>query len=344
MQKKIFIISIILITLALPLEVYPQDGGGCCTCSPTSINCSNGIPCSGTLKCKDGIPYCHTVDCPNGGEIQTGEGEAQFCFGETGEGSSVPPTEVLTPVQTCVCGDGIKVVGEQCDDGNTINGDGCSSTCKIEVCGNGILDPAERCDDGNTTNGDGCNSVCRTEICGDGTVQPGLGEQCDDRNNTNGDGCNSVCKTEVCGNGTVDSGEECDDGNTTDNDGCSSSCNKECGNNICSNGETCQTCSHDCGDCSFCGDRVIQPPETCDDGNNINEDGCSSTCQLETCGDGIFQPGLGEGCDDGNNVDGDGCNSTCQRCGNGLVEPSEECDDGNNLDGDGCNHFCVIEL
>jgi fibro-slime domain-containing protein len=32
-----------------------------------------------------------------------------------------------------VCGDGLKFPQEQCDDGNTISGDGCSSTCTIET-------------------------------------------------------------------------------------------------------------------------------------------------------------------------------------------------------------------
>ena len=31
-----------------------------------------------------------------------------------------------------ICGDGIKVGSEGCDDGNTKSGDGCSSTCQIE--------------------------------------------------------------------------------------------------------------------------------------------------------------------------------------------------------------------
>ena len=40
---------------------------------------------------------------------------------------------------TGVCGDGIKDSGEQCDDGNNYDGDGCSSNCKIE--GNTGPDP-----------------------------------------------------------------------------------------------------------------------------------------------------------------------------------------------------------
>jgi cysteine-rich repeat protein len=53
--------------------------------------------------------------------------------------------------------------GEQCDDGNTVSGDGCSSTCQNEaVCGNGILEPGEECDDGNLSNNDACSSLCQT--------------------------------------------------------------------------------------------------------------------------------------------------------------------------------------
>jgi len=32
------------------------------------------------------------------------------------------------------CGNGKIDIGEQCDDHNTVNGDGCSSDCKIENC------------------------------------------------------------------------------------------------------------------------------------------------------------------------------------------------------------------
>jgi cysteine-rich repeat protein len=33
--------------------------------------------------------------------------------------------------------------------------------------------------------------------------------------------------------------------------------------------------------CPFCGNRSIEPPETCDDGNQLDGDGCSSSCQTE---------------------------------------------------------------
>jgi cysteine-rich repeat protein len=75
-----------------------------------------------------------------------------------------------------VCGNEIIENGEQCDDGNADNGDGCSSICEIEeeisepqepVCGNEIIENGEQCDDGNADNGDGCSSVCETEQSGD---------------------------------------------------------------------------------------------------------------------------------------------------------------------------------
>ncbi|WP_407738608.1 lamin tail domain-containing protein [Hyalangium sp.] len=63
-----------------------------------------------------------------------------------------------------VCGDGHKEGAEQCDDGNSADGDGCSSTCTEEteplLCGNGVQDSGEACDDGNTRSGDGCESDC----------------------------------------------------------------------------------------------------------------------------------------------------------------------------------------
>ncbi|MBK7193667.1 MAG: DUF4215 domain-containing protein [Myxococcales bacterium] len=105
------------------------------------------------------------------------------------------------------CGNSVVEAGEQCDDGNTASGDGCSATCQAEGppppdCGNGTVDAGEQCDDGNTSGGDGCSAVCQTEAppagCGDGTV--GAGEACDDGNVAPGDGCSSICTIEDGGN------------------------------------------------------------------------------------------------------------------------------------------------
>jgi cysteine-rich repeat protein len=61
------------------------------------------------------------------------------------------------------CGDGVADSGEECDDGNTSDGDGCDSNCAVTRCGNGITTAGEECDDGNNENGDGCDSNCEVE-------------------------------------------------------------------------------------------------------------------------------------------------------------------------------------
>ncbi|MBL0692269.1 lamin tail domain-containing protein [Comamonas sp. JC664] len=73
--------------------------------------------------------------------------------------------ESCNPPQA-VCGNGRQEAGEQCDDGNRVNGDGCENDCTLTptgpggLCGNGRLDGDEVCDDGNTVDGDGCESDC----------------------------------------------------------------------------------------------------------------------------------------------------------------------------------------
>jgi cysteine-rich repeat protein len=64
-----------------------------------------------------------------------------------------------------VCGNGIKEISEQCDDGNTVGCDGCSENCRIERCGDGIVQCGEQCDDGvsNGQPGDPCSASC-TEV------------------------------------------------------------------------------------------------------------------------------------------------------------------------------------
>jgi len=122
------------------------------------------------------------------------------------------------------CGDGVTEGYERCDDGNTDDGDGCSSDCISEICGDGVLEnngqaPDEECDDGNTRDGDGCMGDCACGPCGDG-VQCGF-EFCDDGNTIDDDSCNNACEhSPGCGNGVVEGAEECDDGNTAAGDGC----------------------------------------------------------------------------------------------------------------------------
>lgn len=92
---------------------------------------------------------------------------------------------------------------------------------------------------------------------------------------------------------------------------------------------------------STCGDGTADENETCDDGNDVDGDGCDSNCTPTECGNGIKTET--EECDDGNNESGDECNANCKItiCGDNLVQPGEECDDGNLTEGDKCDPNCT---
>ena len=92
------------------------------------------------------------------------------------EGPGVACTQGVCQSCNC-CGDGLVAFNEQCDDGNNINGDGCSSTCTLEgnVCGDGVpVNPPEECDDGNSIPNDGCENDCTiSSFCPDGCAGQG---------------------------------------------------------------------------------------------------------------------------------------------------------------------------
>jgi cysteine-rich repeat protein len=229
-------------------------------------------------------------------------------------------------------GDGLVVnraTPNYCDDGNSISGDGCSSSWAIES--------------GWTWSG-GSNlipDVCQ-DICGDGSFHGSVVGKWDDGNLVSGDGCDSSCNIEsgwswtipsghtahscttVWGDGIKMSNEGWDDGNTVSDDGCSSICILETGFDWVT--DAAQTPDTICS--TIWGDGFKKASEAWDDGNNINGDGWSSAWAVESgwfCsggvqsnpdiwidiwGDGIVMAQAPTYCDDGNNIDGDGWSLT----------------------------------
>jgi cysteine-rich repeat protein len=134
-------------------------------------------------KCCDisGNPSCASYSCSNDADCPSNA----HCNGNTcqkvpNSGNSCPPTfSESSCVPDPVCGNGFKEQGENCDDGNIYNADGCTSSCNIQFgwicsgsspssciinpCGNGIMDSGETCDEGSNNN----------VIC-----VPGYGETC----------------------------------------------------------------------------------------------------------------------------------------------------------------------
>ncbi len=226
------------------------------------------------FACLAALVGCSTSSTP-GGDADGGiVFDASMLDTTTPEDTGIPDDDGGTPAE---CGNGDVEGTEECDDGNTTSGDGCSSTCRTEAgeeCGDGTLQAGEQCDDGNTADGDGCDAMCRREaFCGDGEVNGT--EVCDDGNNRSGDGCRSDCMSdETCGNGIRDvaAGEACD-------------------------GEA--SCADDCRSLLSCGDGTVTAPEQCDDNNTDDFDGCSSTCETERSLiiSSLTIAGPAEGCD-----------------------------------------------
>jgi cysteine-rich repeat protein len=185
------------------------------------------------------------------------------------------------------CGDKVKTTPpEECDDGTNLTSwtsafstSQCAPSCKAPAyCGDALVQGSfgERCDNGTAAN-TGAYGACKSDCtpgprCGDAITQSASGEQCDNGFNLtdyvrhpSATDCAPGCKApRSCGDGVVDFPvEQCDQGAANTSSGAYGSCSTEC------------TLG------PRCGDGITQSPETCDDGNRLNGDGCSALCVSE---------------------------------------------------------------
>lgn len=245
-----------------------QDAGEQCgepglNC-PAGQNCANNCLCSGGVICGNGRvdagEQCNEpgLSCPG----------SQTCGLATCLCSGGPSCGNDRADRGEQCGE----PGLTCAAGQTCNTNSCLCTTPpgaIYACGNNQVEPGEECDDGNTRDNDGCSQRCFRErgTCGDGIVQTLLGEQCEpaifdrslpyqcgqncrfvslfcgdgkrdageecdlgaDNSNSPGATCRTDCSTSRCGDNIVDPTERCDDGNRVDGDGCNRLCQPEPG-------------------------------------------------------------------------------------------------------------------
>lgn len=210
-----------------------------------------------------------------------------------------------------VCGNAEIDGGETCDDGNTVNNDGCNSSCQNEKCvtqtapkiacttnvdcgtartcdtGSGFCTPWGLCEDGNICTTDTCNTTLNGGTCQHAT------KNCADNFNCTTDSCQAA--TGNCLH--VPNDAACSDQNVCTDDlcsvatGCSYTANSDpCNdNNSCTEDDTCsaQVCSgNPIGGCGVCGDGQINGTEECDDGNATFARGeyCGENCVLIPCG------------------------------------------------------------
>jgi fibro-slime domain-containing protein len=205
-----------------------QSGDGCTAeCSQVEADhaCPTpGRPCVTTVRCGDSV-VAGTETCDDGNDEATGtptagDGCSDIC--ELEPGFTCP-----RPGASCrpLCGDGLVLGREGCDDGDALAGDGCDENCRLEdgwvcparemcrrtTCGDGTREGSEQCDDENVRPYDGCSPACKDEprcgtttsavgeclsACGDGILLASAGEDCDDGNDLGGDGCDPSCKFE----------------------------------------------------------------------------------------------------------------------------------------------------
>ncbi len=241
-----------------------------------------------------------------------------------------------------VCGNGALDFREECDDGNTLSGDGCSArTCQIEagwscsgsplvctsdtsMCGNGIVDSAvgEECDYAVSNLGYYCSTSCViTGYCGDTILQSEVGETCDDGNYNNADACTNSCVwQDTDTDGIKDSG----DGNFVLGDSlCSSSLLTTCDDNCLtiSNPTQINSDSDPLGDaCDNC------PTSVNADQQDRDRDSVGDVC--DNCGDNYNQ--------DQSDQDGDGIGDRCDNCLS--VSNLNQLD----TDGDGVGDVCEV--
>ncbi len=150
--------------LAIPCGVDADCGAGSfCdldTCATATGTCTRytGLACATDVDCRRCIlrqpatcrPEVTTPpDCPSGA-------------------SCLPTlvTAVTTPADAD--DDGVPDAQDDCPEAfdpsqSDTDGDGTGDACDVQTCGDGVLELAEECDDGNTASGDGCSSDCLRE-------------------------------------------------------------------------------------------------------------------------------------------------------------------------------------
>jgi len=203
------------------------------------------------------------------------------------------------------------------DGGASTEDGGVPGACAGEVdgtsCGSGLI-----CID----------DECAESSCGDGFVDADAGEECEDGNETAFDGCEPSTCTFTC-----DEDADCND---------MAPCNGEetCTDNVCAagtppdDGTTCAIPAGGDGVCRArecvdpgCGNGVVDGTEQCDDGNEMDGDGCDVDC--------TFSCETNADCDDGSVCTGDEvCDLTTHACMDGTPM---DCSDGDDCTEDECD-------
>jgi cysteine-rich repeat protein len=217
-MNKYFVVLIMVFTIFL-FSCEPNIVDGQFSCDPNEINtCPEGFAC--LRKGTDENFYCFKSAgeiCGNNVKDTNEQCDGMDFGGENPCASGYAICTTNCRVNCSVCGNGLLeqvvdatgniVDGEECDDGSTISGDGCSPNCVMERlycipsdydkygseicaawCGDGIKNGSEICDGDDVTGSScqnngfysgelSCDASCNgydtsdcTEFCGDGII------------------------------------------------------------------------------------------------------------------------------------------------------------------------------
>ena len=247
--------------------------------------------------------------------------------GTTSTGAATFPYLLQADVTLSVCGNSVTELGEQCDDGNGNNGDGCTSGCKLEPTPE--TEPNNTC--GATANGPfpmppNLLVSGNVNVAGDSDWYAlTISNYVDLKLETfdeNGPGfCATGHDTKIQAfNGS------CAALGASDDDGGIGNCS------LLDPALSTQTFM-----------RHLAPGTY-----YVNVFPYSSTATFPYTLLATFSATCGNGVKEGSEICDGGpfCGPDCTlipACGNGAVESGETCDDGNNVDGDGCNATCAVE-
>ena len=158
-----------------PVQCPDGGGGACvsvfcdseagCQLENNTDPCDDANPCTGNDLCQDGACAGDPVSCDDGLACTL-----DSCDPETGC--------INEPV------DGLCSTEVTCSESLCEPGVGCVEQVVNDCCGNGVVEAGEDCDDGNVVDGDACAPDCSSELCYDDWQ---VGAPC---NGTNfGNGC-----------------------------------------------------------------------------------------------------------------------------------------------------------
>ncbi|MDX9720543.1 MAG: DUF4215 domain-containing protein [Myxococcota bacterium] len=276
-------------------------------------SCVAGKDSAGTVA--ETVSYASPID------------QTLYVIADTYSSTASGTYELELEVRTPTCGDGIVEGSESCDDGELLDGDGCSSVCEVE--------PGYRCLGAPST----CTLIPQGDTCAFPLSISGPGSYPGSYNGFYNDyqlastGCTSRSSAgadiayevsllageilDVSIQGTVDTaayvltdcsdllscvaGRDVSGTSSADSFSYSSPVDQTVYLIVDANSATTgdYTLSIDIR-VALCGDGLVESAESCDDGNDLDSDGCSSLCEIEpgyscfgapsTCMPGSMQP------------------------------------------------------